>query len=454
MRSRVTRLTAFLLFAQAWTAAAGTLNLRADAGVGGIAKAGRWLPVRVSVENNTDQDFAGELIVVWGDSTVHRSVVLPAPSRSRFDIHIRTSEVRAAITVRLQANGAALQSVEVPVRAIPPDDEVVVCVTAPGVDASDTAECTTRVTAAALPRSMRGYDAADRILWRAGDAFVDREQRAALDAWRTYRRIDDDGEFSLSPRAPLLTAEAAPRRSISLAAVGTAVYVALLIVVGLMARRVRLRPLLMYVAIAVLAIVGASVSATAGRAGPASAVRVRYTSTVQQLIDGTSRISLHGVAEFPAFDNYQLRADLADAALDLKPDPRSDSWFDRSGYPVIAGTMGLGSPQAFTLEGVGRLSPLEIRRHSGGVRVRNVSAFELHDCHFPHGFSLEDVGTILPGQAVEAEQGQAVGVPFFACTLSQAPVDFAEPRHPVRIEGSSLVTAYLGPDSTPITSAR
>ena len=46
-------------------------------------------------------------------------------------------------------------------------------------------------------------------------------------------------------------------------------------------------------------------------------VLVRYTSTVQQLSAGTSRISLNGVAEFPAFDTYQLQANLPDAA-----DPR------------------------------------------------------------------------------------------------------------------------------------
>ena len=55
-------LTALILFAQVSASAADTLSLKAEAGLGGIGKAGRWSPVRVSVEN-TGQDLAGELIV-------------------------------------------------------------------------------------------------------------------------------------------------------------------------------------------------------------------------------------------------------------------------------------------------------------------------------------------------------------------------------------------------------
>jgi hypothetical protein len=447
-------LTALTLFAQVSASAADTLSLTAEAGLGGIGKAGRWSPVRVSVEN-TGQDLAGELVVGWGDSTVHRSVVLASPSRRRFDVYIRTSDVRGSITVQLRSNGVDLRSVNVPMRAMSSDAEVTLCVTSAASDATDTAECTTRMTAAALPRSMRGYDAIDRVRWRAGsDRVLDADQRVALARWREYRQLEETGVLSLSPRVPSAAAGVPPRASLNTVAIGTAVYGLVLIVVGSMARRSRRQPLPVYAVIGVIAALGSSVGIAAGHVGPASAVLVRYASTVQQLPGGGSLLSMQGFAEYPAFDSFQIRAALTDAELELKSNPRSESWFDDSGYPVLSGVSGLGTSQEFALEGVVALSPLEIERRSQVIRVRNASSFDLRDCRFPEGFSVQRVGTLRPGQTVEATELEAIEAPFFACTLSETPVDFTDVRYPVRIDGSSLVTAYLPPDSATGPSAR
>ena len=273
------------------------------------------------------------------------------------------------------------------------------------------------------------------------------DQRVALKRWQGYRQLEDAGVFSLVPRASATAVElTGSRSSVNAVAIALGLYGLLVIAVGWLVRCGLCRPLTTYAAIAVLAAVGSSVGVAAGRIGPASTVLVRYASALQQLDAGGSVISMRGVAEYPAFDTYHLRAGLADAAMEPKSQSRSEQWLDEYGYPVLSSVFGLGSSQQFSLEGVVDLSPLDVAKvisDTTRVRVTNVSRSELRECRFPDGFSIQYVGTLRAGQAIEATESKAVDAPFFVCVLSEPPVEFVEERYGVKVEGVSLVSAYL-----------
>jgi hypothetical protein len=445
-RSRAAIVTLVILMgASAPTAgyAADAPMLRAEAGLGGLARPGRWVPVRISVDNDGSA-LQGELVVQWGDATVHRGVVLAAPSRSRFELYIRTPDVRDVITVRLQSKAIAVASIDVPVRVVPLENETTVCVTSAGAVAADLDECTSSVPTEALPRSMRGYDAADRLLWRAGpEAVLASDQRIALERWRQYRQLQDADVPSRAPRPPSAAEGTAFTPSLRALSAGFGLYVLAMVAAGVLTRTTRRRPLPMYAAITCVAVLGSSAALSAGRIGPASAVVVRHVSMLQELPRGGSLISMRAVAEFPSFDTFHLRAGVADSSLESKSTPRSDVWFDDAGLPLLSGVHALGSSEEFTLEGIVDFSPLQVERRPGVVRVTNTASVDLHDCGLSDGFSVQHLGTLAAGRTLETEERQAENTPFFTCELLALPVEFVEGTHPVKVEGTTVVAAYL-----------
>jgi hypothetical protein len=108
----------------------------------------------------------------------------------------------------------------------------------------------------------------------------------------------------------------------------------------------------------------------------------------------------------------------------------------------------------FALEGVARLAPLAIERRADLVRVRNATDTDLRACAFPEGFSVQQVGTLRPGQTVEARALTAGETDYFSCTLVSPPVDFTDAHYPVHVDSASIVIAYLPSASPTIASAR
>ena len=434
---------------------AGALTLKAEAGLGGVCKPGRWMPVRIWLANN-GEDVTGELVLQWGTSTLHRTVTLASPARVHFELYIRTFDVRGIVTVRFRSHGVDLRSVDLPIRAAGLDETVTVCVTAADSGPTGLAECTTTLMPDALPRSMRGYDAADHVVWPSGAREVlAADQRAALERWQSYHELEDSGLLSRAPALSAATAQpTGPRRSSRAIAIGAGVYLLALLAVGTRSRRVRSRPLTAYVAVALLTCIWSSASMAAGRIGPGRSVIVRHASTLRQLAGGGSFISMQGVVEYPAFDAFSVRAGVADLAIAPTSDGPSEQWYDGDGYPQMPGVFGFGFRQAFALEGVIGFAPLDIVRRAGDVRVTNRSGVELGDCRFPEGFSLQRIGVLRPGQSVEARELGVIEEPFFACTLPESPVAFADARHPVRTEGASLLTVYLDPQGGARPSSR
>ena len=82
-------------------------TLDAAAGLGGLAKAGRWTPLTVSIASDRDV-LDAELVVVWGDARLQRPVTLSPGSRKTFELYLRTTDPRGAIDVRLQSDGRDL----------------------------------------------------------------------------------------------------------------------------------------------------------------------------------------------------------------------------------------------------------------------------------------------------------------------------------------------------------
>ena len=120
-------LTAASLLAPLASAYAGTLSVTAQAGVGGLGRTGRWTPVHVSVDN-TDRDLTGDLVVSWGNAVVRRAITLGHPARADVVLYIRSGDVRDLVSVSVESNGTALQSVDVPISLQPPDEDVKLCV--------------------------------------------------------------------------------------------------------------------------------------------------------------------------------------------------------------------------------------------------------------------------------------------------------------------------------------
>jgi hypothetical protein len=225
-----------------------------------------------------------------------------------------------------------------------------------------------------------------------------------------------------------------------------ATYVAGLTLVGFIAihRRVSLGPVWLTVA-AVVAVAGGAAHAI-GRAGPGGAIRVHHDSVVHQ-IPGTdaSVLSMRAVAEFPALDRFVLRLPLTDASVDsASARTRSEQVVDESGLPVIDGTYGLGSRQAFAAEGIVSEQPLAVTRAGRDWTIVNRSGFTLQDCRFAEGFSVTDVGSMSPGVSSTAHQTSEVLGPVFTCVANDPLVGLTSQGRPVEMRGVTVIAAYGG----------
>ncbi len=428
------------------------LTMTAEAGLGGVCRAGRWAPVRVAIENR-GSDVAGEIVVEWGDATVRRRVDLAAPSRDLFELYVRTADPRGSVTVRLQSNGVEVRALEVPVRFVAFDGEPTICVTSTGTDPSDGTRCDATLSPRALPRAMRGYDAAGGIVWRAGpESVLDAEQQRALAHWRSYRALDDTAPAWIAaaisrPPVPSDRAPGALRAIVP----GAAVYVVLLIVIGVVTGRARRRPVPAYVAMAVLITTAAATVLAAGRMGPGSKIVVRSASRVVQLPGAGALISMRGVVEYPRFDRFQIRADTTDATFDPLSVSGAGQSFDEHGYPLLAGEYGLGASQEFSLDAVIEDSLLAVEARGQVVRVTNVSPFELRDCRFPAGFSVEEATVLKVHQSIEAH-GSTSDAPVVTCAVTNPLIGLTDLNHRLQIESMSIVAALI--PSAPMADRR
>jgi hypothetical protein len=419
--------------------------LRADAGLGGLARPGRWAPVRVEIDNAA-RDVTGEIVLEWGDARVRRAVEIAAPSRMAVEVYIRTADARGSIAVRLVANGAALASVDVPVRIVPDGDPLVVCAGNVPAPADGAAPCTTTISPQALPQSMRGYVAADEVRLQPGaEAQLTPAQRTALQQWRAYAALNAGGLLAQAPRAPLAAANVTgTNRPAAFAA--TAAVIALLCAAAVWTR---LGALQSYGALAAAILIGVFVAALAGRIGPGSVVRLQHATTVQQIAGG-SIVTMRATVEYPAAGDFAIRVPRFDGELVARG--ASEQWLDAEGDPLHRGTFGRGERETVELDGVSDYAPFEVSVDGVTVRVSSRSNTTLTGCTFPEGFSATDAGSLAPGASVSAKSTAPAAASFFSCT-AEPPVTFAEARFPVHAEGATVLSIMLpGPSPAPPVS--
>lgn len=440
---------AFFVLGLAVSASAGALTLDARAGLGGISRPGRWMPVRVTIDNS-GADVSGVLVVVWGDAEVRRDVTVPSPSRKQIQVYLRTSNVESAVRVRLISNGAELRAVDAPVRLVGSSGPTTLCVRPKGAPDAMAETCDARVTPDMLPDAARGYDAFDRVSWSGGTQGVEASERDAFRRWQALRQLEDSGSLA---GTPLVTRPLVPRgfpadsrRTIAL---GAALYLAALMA-GLVSGARRGSTAGAYIAIVLVVCLGSTAALGLGRTGPATAVVIQHSTLLQQLPDGYgSAVSMRAIAEFPAFDAFSLGVAADDVFIEpTGASEKKEHAFDEHGDALIAGTFGLGSKQAFALEAFTAFQPLALIADGARVRLTNRSGAALRECRFAAGFSVREVGTLEPAQTVEAIQhADRIAGPVVTCTLPHLPIDFSESSRPVQARGIVRVAAYLEAES-------
>ena len=447
-------LLAIVCLVAAAAAPARGATLEAVAGLGGVAKAGRWTPLAVSVASEREA-LEGELVVTWGDTQLRRPVTLSPGSRKDFELYVRTSDPRGAIELRLLAGGREIGSASAPVRVLGAGDRVLVCVGADATAALDTTGCTTTVLSRALPRSARGYEVADEVLWPTAGSRATAEQDAALRAWRALEALDASGDLGATPQVsrPLVPRGLPAALMPVVAAIGAAYLLALLVTAAaLRARRARLS---WTAAGFALTTAGACAAiASLGHVGGTRAVHLHHVSLLQQLPGApTSVLTTRAIAEFPAFDRFALRLPVADGALETtSPRGAASGALDAQGFPVVAGVFGIAARQSFAGEALVDASPLAVEERGDTIAFENRSGQTLRDCRLGRGLSAKDPGTasatLAPGARIEGSwtsaSDEAPSGPVITCTADEAPLAFVEARRPVVMHGTTTIAAYRG----------
>ena len=435
------------------TAATAGPTLTATAGLGGMVRASRWTPVRVLL-TATDAGTTGDLEVVWGSATIRRRLVFDSPGTRRIDFHIRTPDAEPQIRVRFSQPSGAAAAIDVPVQIARDADRIEVCVVPEQTDVPDDSSCSTRVAPADLPVSLRGYEAADAVLWPVGRLGLAPAQDAALAQWETLKLLDVSGDLSLTPQAQRPTVERglppSTARGFLLIA---SIYCILLWLVGAACARKGLGRLRLSGAIAAAVALACVAMGALGHLGPQRAVIVHHRSVLQQL-PGTDAalLSMRAVAQFPGRDVMALRLPVADGVIEPSlVQGRAETSVDAEGFPTLTGTVTLADRRSFGVEAVVPALLLALEGNAVGVRITNRSPYSMEGCHLASGLLPATVDALDPGRTIEATweglAGDARDVlgPLVTCSLNGAAISMSDSRRPVHMRGTTLVAAYQLP---------
>jgi hypothetical protein len=431
-------------------AAAHGATIGASAGLGGVAKAGRWTPLTVTVAGDGGESVDAELQIAWGDARLRRPVTVASGARKEFELYLRTTDARGAIDVRLVAGGRTLATATAPVRVLGFDDPVVLCVK-PDAASPDGGSCTASVLARELPRSVRGYEVADSVEWPGGRVALVAEQDAALRAWQSLEALDASGDLGLTPQVsrPQLARGLPSSLAPAIAGVSTGYLIALVAMAfALRARRARLAS----TAAGFAAITAAACAAVAGigRIGPTRAVHLHHVSLLQQLPGtGDAVLTMRGIAEFPAFDRFALRLPASDATLETtSPRGGAEGQLDADGFPVVSGVFGTGGRQSFAGEALVPAQPLAVAERGNTVEIENRSGRPLRDCRFGAGLDAAPVARLEPGARLAAAwtsgSGDSPGGPLLTCLADDATLPLTEAQRPVVMHGITTIAVYRG----------
>jgi hypothetical protein len=369
-----------LAIAAAPATATGAAILSGRAGLDGRARAGRWMPVEVSIETADAVD--GTVSVEWGGARVERPVSVPAGTRRTLTFTLRTGDPRSAVHARLNTSDhASPVNVSVPVVVDSSDTHVVLCVNG----AADPA-CTSSLPRGRMPRAWQDYDVADDVRVGTEDPLTG-EQRDALSLWAGRRQAEM--RFGL-PMDPAYFVSRPPSRR-------TLPWLALALVPplagGLAGARRRRGRAVMY-AIALSAAAAGAVAA--GRLPPQ--LGVRHVTTVHAFAGtGATIVESRFAVEARTDGTIQLTLPVAGGALDRPGPTHVPGHLTEEGFPTVALAGRLGAVYPFEAEFPGPPSPVHVERTGGSVSVENRSSQTLSDCVMPPGFDVPSPRSLAPG---------------------------------------------------------
>ena len=423
-------------------------TLDAAAGLGGLAKAGRWTPLVVSVATDRDA-LDAELVVVWGDTRLTRPVAVAPGTRKEFELYLRTSDPRATIDVHLQSAGRDVAVARAPVRVLGGDDHVTLCVVADAASSIDVPACTATVLARTLPRSPRGYEVADDVAWPGTRIGVTAEQDEALRAWRSLEALDASGDLGATPQVsrPLVPRGLPAALTPVVAAIASA-YAMVLLAAALLLRARRVGLAWTSGALAVVSLAACGAMAAIGRVGGTRTVHVHHVTMLQQLPGtGTSLLTVRAIAEFPAFDRFALRLPAADGTLETNSSRGAATGaLDGDGFPVVAGVFGMAGRQSFAGEAMVHDRPLAVEDHGATMAIENRSGHTLRDCRLGRGLTGMLPDTFVAGAQVDASwtgsSADAPSGPVLTCISDEALLPFTETARPVVMHGETTIAAY------------
>ncbi len=407
------------------------LSIRA--GLGGVARPGRWMPLLVTLESQSA--IEGDVLVEWGSSRIVHALRLSPGMPRHLNLFIRATDVRGAISTRFTSDRRAVASATVPIHLSATDAPVTVCTTA----LPDSAvSCTVSVTEMSAPVDWRGYDAADRVEPDGVPASFNANQRTALSLWKRARELEESGTATIAGNVPDTVPPGLRHAGILLAFPGA------LALAALGSRFVPRRAFA-----AGIALLGASVGATVATLliDRSSTIAVHHASTLEAF-EGSevALLLMRAVATFPSSGVFALTGEASSQVLDRTSFGQAplDEQFDERGRPLLAGRFGLGERAPFSLSGSAR-AVLTAESTGTGVRVLNASPFELDACEWPSGFPAAPV-RLAPGMSVTADH-RADEPTSVTCQMTAPPTRFLDSERPVTVIGSTIVALRLAAGS-------
>jgi hypothetical protein len=416
-------------------AAEDRVTLAARVGLDGRARAGRWTPVLVTIENS-GTDITGDLVVDAGRVRVVRALALPAPSRKRIEQYVRVPSADLdRIHIALIVAGREIRAMDVPVRIAPDDARFVLCVQQGGSDPPKPS-CTATVDRATLPVSWRGYDALDDLEWPATERpGLDEDQTAAIEQWKIRRAH----ELVVAPAAGTLEAPRFRSQVRSL----IVVYAGLFLLITAGAQMLDRSAWVLYGSLIALVIAGSAATMAQGRIGEEAAILVADFTVIRASEAGDGAyLSTRGIAAFPAFGPFELRPDFADGIVTGRGEPAPER-FAEDGGSVLGGVFGKGQRIGFDLEGFWRLATLGIERSADAIRITNLGAADLTDCELPAGFVPGRIPLLRAGSALSVGGSSADENGVVSCRLSLAPPTLRSNGHRVEHTGTAVLVYTL-----------
>jgi hypothetical protein len=409
-----------LLVATAATAAsAEEISARAEAGLAGVARSGRWTPIVVTVENN-GRPVEATVTVSLDSERVTRPLTLAAPSRKRLEFFLRAPETdRTTAQVVVTANEQVLASTRAELRVTEATAPFTICVMFNG--GSPTGACTATLDAAAMPTSWRAFDAVDDVLWPDGASAttLDREQRTAWERASAVRAFNNSP--AMAPQWPSLPAPTAGTgiRSRML----TAYTVVLFVLAWFLARFAR-RPALSYSLAAVLIVGGTGAVIADGRFGSAARIAESTIIRAGEGFDG-AQVLVRAAVLFSAPQSVDVRTSLDDAFVD--------------GGTIAGGRAFRG--QRVSLEASGFIdgAPVAVHRRGATIEFHNRLSSPLTNCTV----GTTSLARIDAGASTSIAENALTEDAALACEIERAQARLSLTTGTVAHEGRSVLLVQL-----------